>query len=72
MVLFGASLYLILFIFVLYFVRCARGKSLDDLFAAHDRAHHRVQQIIEKHPTGGTWAQYLGWTKEEGGRDNDI
>ncbi len=64
MTFFGIALYLILSVFISWSVRCIRGKSLDDLFADHHRNHHRVQQVIEKYPTGGTWAQHRSWMEE--------
>ena len=64
MTFFGIALYLILSVLISWFARRARGKSLDDLFADHHRDHHRVQRVIEKYPTGGTWAQYRGWMEE--------
>lgn len=64
MAVFGIALYLILAVLIAWFARRARGKSLDDLFADHHLDHHRVQRVIENHPTGGTWAQHRGWMEE--------
>lgn len=32
-----------------------RGKSLDDLFAEAGAEHHRVHDVLTRHPKGGTW-----------------
>ena len=65
MTIFGAGLYLILLILVVWFYSRARGKSLDDLFAENDHDHHHVHAVIDIYPRGGTWSQYQGWMKEE-------
>ena len=48
MMLFGAGLYLIFLVLILWFVKCARGKSLGDLFEDNDHHHHQILRMIEK------------------------
>ena len=65
MMLFGAGLYLIFLVLILWFVKCARGKSLGDLFEENDHHHHEVLRVIEKYPRGGTWSQHRTWMEED-------
>ena len=65
MMLVGAGLYLILLTLVVWFIRRAWGKSMDDLFVQSDHEHHQVHGVIAKYPRGGTWSQYLAWMQEE-------
>lgn len=65
MVLFGVALYLLLLILVVWFVKCAWGKSIRDLFAEDAHHHHRILAVNGKYPGGGTWSQHQAWLKEE-------
>ena len=60
----GWLLYVILGVLLFYFWVNVRGRSLDDLLRRAAREHHRVHQIIAKHPSGGTWAEHKRWMRE--------
>lgn len=60
----GYILYLLLGVLGVIFWRARAGRTLDQLFDAGDRLHHRVLAIGKKHPQGGTWAEHKRWKAE--------
>jgi len=38
-----------------------RGKSIDDLLAEGSAEHHRVHDVLARHPRGGSWREYRQW-----------
>ena len=61
----GATLYLLLVTILILLWRKSRGKSIQDLLEQDIRTHHIVQNVIAKHPHGGTWRQYRQWMAAE-------
>jgi len=43
------------------FWRAMRGRSLQDMFDAASRDHHKVLKVLKKHPGGGAWREFQTW-----------
>lgn len=61
----GWLLYVILAALLLYFWSNVRGCSFDELLERATLEHHRVHKVLAKHPSGGTWAEYKRWMRED-------
>ncbi len=44
------------------FWRAMHGRSLQEMFDAGGREHHRVMKVLENHPGGGSWREFKIWT----------
>jgi len=62
----GWLLYVVFAGLLAFFWTKVRGSSFDDLLNRASRDHHRVHDVLAKHPQGGTWAEYKSWM---GGKD---
>lgn len=61
----GWLLYVVLATQLALFWKHRGGRSLDALLERDRALHHQVHHVLEKHPAGGTWQQYLAWMREE-------
>jgi len=61
----GWLLYVVLAVLLYYFWTKVRGCSPDDLLERATHDHHRVHDVLAKHPQGGSWAEYKRWMAEE-------
>lgn len=59
------ALYVLFFGIWGVFFMCARGTTLDELFARDLALHNRVHAAIERHPKGGPWDTFRGSIAEE-------
>ncbi len=57
----GWLLYVVLAGLLYYFWSKVRGCSLDELLERSTLDHHRVHDVLAKHPRGGTWAEHKSW-----------
>jgi hypothetical protein len=60
---FGWLLYVVLAALLTYFWTKVRGSTFDDLLDGAGDEHHRVHDVLAKHPQGGTWAEYKSWMR---------
>lgn len=60
----GWIVYALALLLVAMFLRRMRGYSLEDMFDAGAREHHRVLKMLEEHPGGGRWRDVRAWLGE--------